>query len=239
MPKSKNRGISDDLAAKFRVYGKKTTWNRDMGAFSFKWTDELLPLDHFTGQDRAQEAIRFGLEGDKPGYNLFVTGLTGTGKTSAIQAHLQNIVDDLDRQEKRRPINDWTYVYNFEDADRPRAVRLPRGTGKVYRQQLSAVLRTLQEEIPKVLISEGFEAQVRSREETDRKATQDLVSEWERAGQAQLRSANDALRNHHLSHDRGPAHDSGGIPGAGAETGHRQGPGSVDAANSRYHGQDP
>ena len=184
MPTSKQNKIDDDLAAKFRVDWEKTTWNPDMEVFAFKCTDELTPLDHFIGQDRAQDAIRFGLEVDKPGYNLFVTGLTGTGKTSAIKAHLQSIVDDLDRQEKRRPISDWAYVYNFEDPDRPRAVRLPRGTGKVYRQQLSNVLRTLQDEIPKVLKSEGFEAQVRSQEETDRKATQDLVGELERAGQA-------------------------------------------------------
>lgn len=184
MPRSKNRGVSAALADKYRVQWEKTTWKPDESTFSFQCTDELTPLDRFIGQDRAQEAIRFGLEVDKPGYNLFVTGLTGTGKTSAIKVHLQSIVDDLDRQEKRRPISDWAYVYNFEDHDRPRVVRLPRGTGKVYRQQLSAVLRTLREEIPKALKSESFEAQLRSQGETDRKATQDLVGELERAGQA-------------------------------------------------------
>jgi predicted ATP-dependent protease len=162
----------------------KTTWKQDLESFAFQCTDELAPLDHFIGQDRAQEAIRFGLEVDKPGYNLFVTGLTGTGKTSAIQAHLQSIVDDLDRQEKRRPISDWTYVYNFEDPDRPNMVRLPRGSGKVYRQQISVALRTFQTEIPKVLGNETFEHQLRSHEEADRKATKELMSGLEQAGQA-------------------------------------------------------
>ncbi|MCI0788568.1 MAG: AAA family ATPase, partial [Chloroflexi bacterium] len=157
MPRSKSSGTSNDLASRFRVDWDKTTWKRDLEAFAFKCTDELTPLDYFIGQDRAQEAIRFGLEVDKPGYNLFVTGLTGTGKTSAIKTHLQSIVDDLDRQEKRRPISDWTYVYNFEDPDRPRVIRLPRGSGKAFRQQLATALRTLQEEIPKMLKSEGFE----------------------------------------------------------------------------------
>jgi predicted ATP-dependent protease len=182
MPRSKSNVTKDGLAAKFRVDWDKTTWQRNLELFAFKCTDELTPLDHFIGQDRAQEAIRFGLEVDKPGYNLFVTGLTGTGKTSAIKSHLQSIVDDLDRQEKRRPISDWAYVYNFEDPDRPCALRLPRGTGKVYRQQLSAALRTLQDEIPKVLKSEGFESQVRSYEEGDRKATQELMGGLEQAG---------------------------------------------------------
>ena len=183
MPRTKNNNTDADLASRFRVEWDRTTWQRDLESFAFQCTDELAPLDHFIGQDRAQEAIRFGLEVDKPGYNLFVTGLTGTGKTSAIKSHLQSVVDDLDSQEKRRPISDWAYVYNFEDPDRPNAIRLPRGTGKVYRQQLSAALRTLQEEIPKVLKSEGFESQVRGHEENDRKATQDLMSGLEQAGQ--------------------------------------------------------
>ena len=176
--------INEDLTKKFRVDWDKTTWRMDLESFAFKCTDELTPLDHFIGQDRAQEAIRFGLEVDKPGYNLFVTGLTGTGKTSAIQVHLQSIVDDLDRQEKHRPISDWTYVYNFEDPDRPSVIRLPRGSGKVYRQQISLALRTFQVEIPKVLGNETFEHQLRTNEETARKATQELMSSLEQAGQA-------------------------------------------------------
>jgi hypothetical protein len=62
-------------------------------------------------------------------------------------------------------------------------VWLPRGTGKVYRQQLATVLRTLQEEIPKVLKSEGFESQARGHEEADRRATQELMGVLEQAGQ--------------------------------------------------------
>ncbi|MCH7737322.1 MAG: AAA family ATPase [Chloroflexi bacterium] len=184
MPRTKSSATSDDPATRFRVDWDKTTWKWDLEDFAFQCTDELAPLDHFIGQERAQEAIRFGLEVDKPGYNLFVTGLTGTGKTSAIKSHLQSIVDDLDRQEKRRPISDWTYVYNFEDPDRPKVVRLPRGSGKVYRQLLSTALRTLQAEIPKALRSEDFEHHIRGHEETDRKATQDLMSGLEQAGQA-------------------------------------------------------
>ena len=183
MPRSKNSETSTDVASSLRLDWEQTTWKRDLEVLPFKRTDELTPLDHFIGQDRAQEAIRFGLEVDKPGYNLFVTGLTGTGKTSAIKSHLQSIVDDLDSQGKRRPISDWAYVYNFQDPDRPNYMRLPRGTSKVYRLQLFAALRTLEEEIPKLFKSEGFESQVRDHEETDRKATQELMNALEQAGQ--------------------------------------------------------
>ena len=64
------------------------------------------------------------------------------------------------------------------------SIRLPSGMGKVYRQQLPLALRTLQEEIPKVLKSEGFESQLRAQEETDRKAIQGLMGDLEAAGQA-------------------------------------------------------
>ena len=158
-------------------------WNCDSEAFGFQCTDELVPLDHFIGQDRAQESLRFGLEVDKPGYNLFVTGLTGTGKTSAIKAHLQTIVDDLARREQRKPINDWGYIYNFDDTDRPRAIRLPAGTGKTLRYRMSEILRVLREEVPKVFKSEEYEAQHRQIEEADRQETRNLMSELEQAAQ--------------------------------------------------------
>ena len=64
---------------KYRVPYQETCWTCRVDSLDFQCTDELAPLDHFIGQERALEAIRFGLEVDKPGYNLFVTGLNGTG----------------------------------------------------------------------------------------------------------------------------------------------------------------
>ena len=68
----------------YRVPWQNTCWTCGLENFSFQCTDELAPLDHFIGQQRALDSLRFGLEVDKPGYNLFVTGLTGTGKTTEI-----------------------------------------------------------------------------------------------------------------------------------------------------------
>ena len=94
-----------------RVPWHETCWTCDINSLNFQCTDELTPLDHFIGQDRALEAIRFGLEVDKPGYNLFVTGLTGTGKASAIKSHLQSLVEDLERGERKRsPKSSWSRV---------------------------------------------------------------------------------------------------------------------------------
>ena len=170
-------------AKKYRIPWEKACWSCDSESFNFECTDELAPLDRFIGQDRAQEALRFGLEVDKPGYNLFVTGLTGTGKTSAIKAHIQTIIDDLDRQDKRKPISDWAYIYNFDYADRPTALRLPPGTGKTLRYRMSETLRLLAEEVPKVFKSDEYEARRRNLEEEDRQETRQLMTQLEATAQ--------------------------------------------------------
>jgi len=148
------------------------------GDFNFQCTDELMPLDRFIGQDRALDAIRFGLEVDKPGYNLFVTGLTGTGKTSAIKAHLEGIIEDMERQERSKPLSDWCYAYNFDDPDRPFALSLA-GEGKSLRSRMTYILALLREEMPKVFKSEQFEAERREMEEKGRLTTQEIMSALE------------------------------------------------------------
>jgi predicted ATP-dependent protease len=169
--------------AKHRVPWQKTCWSCAPDSLEFQRTDELSPLDHFIGQRRALEAIRFGLEVNKPGYNLFVTGLTGTGKTSAIKAHLQSIVDQLQEQQKQRPLSDWCYVHNFDDPDRPHALGLPRGMGRPFRQRLSNILETLRQQIPQIFQSEEYQSQLRSQEEAGRQASQKAMAQLEQAAQ--------------------------------------------------------
>ena len=59
----------DKYKYNFRVPWQETCWSCKVDSLNFQCTDELAPLDHFIGQERALEAIRFGLEVDKPGYN--------------------------------------------------------------------------------------------------------------------------------------------------------------------------
>ena len=161
---------------KYRVPWQETCRTCQTEDFNFQCTDELMPLDRFIGQDRALEAIRFGLEVDKPGYNLFVTGLTGTGKTSAIKAHLEGIIEDMERQERSKPPSDWCYAYNFDDPDRPFALSLPAGEGKSLRSRMTYILALLREEMPKVFKSEQFEVERREMEEKGRLTTQEIMN---------------------------------------------------------------
>ena len=174
-----------DGSDKYRVPWEETCWTCKTEDFKFQCTDELTPLDRFIGQDRALDAIRFGLEVDKPGYNLFVTGLTGTGKTSAIKAHLESIIEDMERQEKSKPPCDWCYAHNFDDPDRPFALSLPAGEGKSLRSRMTYILALLREEMPKVFKSEQFETERREMEENGRLATQEIMGALEQDARSQ------------------------------------------------------
>tara|TARA_Y100000758_G_scaffold63436_1_gene41006 strand:- start:56 stop:2512 length:2457 start_codon:yes stop_codon:yes gene_type:complete len=174
-----------DELDKYRVLWEETCWTCKTEDFNFQCTDELTPLDRFIGQDRALDAIRFGLEVDKPGYNLFVTGLTGTGKTSAIKAHLESIIEDMERQEKSKPPCDWCYAHNFDDPDRPFALSLPAGEGKSLRSRMTYILALLREEMPKVFKSEQFEAERREMEEKGRLTTQEIMGALEQDARSQ------------------------------------------------------
>ncbi len=172
------------LADTCRIGWQQARWVCDPQSLDFQCTDELAPLDHFIGQDRALEALRFGLEVNRPGYNLFVTGLTGTGKASIIRTHLERVVAELKDREDREPrpaIKDWCYVHNFDDPDRPNVLSLPQGMGKALRTRLSETLRELQTEIPKVFKSEAYLSQQRQLEEAGRQATQKIMAELEQA----------------------------------------------------------
>ena len=103
---------------------------------------EPLP---WIGQARAQAAAQFGLALDQPGYNLFVVGEVGTGRTSLMREAMQ-------AQAARRPVPpDLCYLHNLDAPEHPRALRLPAGAGRQLRQAMVQLVRRLQTEIPKRL----------------------------------------------------------------------------------------
>lgn len=173
--------MNDELTKRYEVACDQLCWRCNTADMSFQSTDELAPLEGFIGQDRAIRAIEFGLGVTKPGYNLFVTGLSGTGKASAIQRHLQEVIDERQARGVRYSVHDWCYVHNFLDPDRPTALRLLPGQGRNLRRRLEELLRTLLEEMPKLFAGEQYAAERRRIEEEGRahhgRLTQDLDKE--------------------------------------------------------------
>lgn len=126
----------------------------DATALGFADTSELihLPLP-WIGQARAEAAARFGMEMTQPDYNLFVLGEVGSGRTTLLSQMMC-------AQAARKPVPpDLCYLHNFEEAEHPRALRMPAGQGRQLRQLMSQLAKRLQAEIPKRLAQDDFKAE--------------------------------------------------------------------------------
>ncbi len=88
----------------------------DPSVFNCNSTEELEPLEKIIGQDRALSALKFGLNIPKPGFNIYVSGPAGTGRTTAIKSFLEALAA------KKETSADWCYVHNFRDSYCPRAL---------------------------------------------------------------------------------------------------------------------
>lgn len=123
----------------------------DPGVFEFKSTAELSVLDNIIGQERAVRATSFGIDIESPGYHMFALGPTGTGKTSMIE-------ELLDRKSEDQPVpDDWCYINNFGDNDKPHALRLPAGKGCKFKEDMDRLVEDLSNEIPSAFETKDYE----------------------------------------------------------------------------------
>jgi len=158
----------------YRLSPEQLRWRCEAGCFRFQRTDEVLPLQEFIGQKRAMEALDFGLGVDKAGYNIFVTGLTGTGKSSAIKDYLQRAIEARRTRGARFHPDDWCYVHNFADPDSPQALRFPRGRGRAFRSAVEGLLTTLKTEIPRAFSNDDYSRERKELAESAQKQQQEL-----------------------------------------------------------------
>ena len=125
----------------------------DPAVFKFKSTAEVDPLEDVIGQKRAVQAIDFGLNMDSPGYNIFVTGQAGTGKTTIVNDIVGRFASEL-------PIpDDWCMVNNFQDKYRPRAMRVPPGKATLFSKQMGRLVDVLKTRLPEAYDDKTFQEQ--------------------------------------------------------------------------------
>lgn len=123
----------------------------DPSVFQFKDTSEVEPLSSVIGQQRAVKAIEFGLNMKSPGYNVFVTGTEGTGKSTIVK----NIVSQA--ANKMPTPSDWCMVNNFSDEYRPEAMSIPPGKAIKFYRSMNRLIEDLKIRIPKEFEGDAFQ----------------------------------------------------------------------------------
>lgn len=108
------------------------------------------------GQDRAMEAIQFGVGIKREGFNIFAFGAPGTGKHTLVRRHLEKAAINM-------PIPpDWCYVHNFDEQHKPMALELPAGRGCVLRSDMDKLIEELRAAIPAAFESEDYQARIQA-----------------------------------------------------------------------------
>jgi pentatricopeptide repeat protein len=133
-----------------KVSLKKLRWRLDPATLSFETTRELQPLKEIIGQERGVEAFRFGINIEKSGYNVFVTGMVGSGRMSTVKKLLEEM------SKKDAPPDDLCYVNCFKNPETPILLRFEAGQGLGFKKDMKIFVNRLKKEVPALFESQEF-----------------------------------------------------------------------------------
>jgi lon-related putative ATP-dependent protease len=157
---------------------------REVAASELRWhcpaewiradsTAQIEPSRGIIGQARAVRALEFGLSVESLGFNVFVTGLTGTGRMTAIETQIRPLAA------AGGPPDDLCYVYNFARPEKPRLLRIKAGRGTVLRDQVDKLLREISENLPGLFEGEEFQQRLELAVEDLKTKQQELIRTFE------------------------------------------------------------
>jgi predicted ATP-dependent protease len=126
----------------------------DPSLFAFATTAELATTTEFVGQSRAVDAMQFGIEIQRPGYNLFVLGEPGSGRHAVVRRMLWA------RPMAAAPVSDWCYVNNFSDGNQPRLLRVPAGRGAQLSRDMQQFVAELSKAIEGAFEGDEYRARI-------------------------------------------------------------------------------
>jgi lon-related putative ATP-dependent protease len=152
---------------------EKLRWHLEDDAVPFASTDECKPCDEIIGQERALKAILTGLDIKSLGYNIFITGMVGTGRTTTIK----QLLERLEKEEKTP--DDILYVNNFKNPDEPTLIIVPSGQGRLFKDGMGALIEMLKVNIPMLLKSKYYTERREIIIETQQKKQKDILQKFE------------------------------------------------------------
>ncbi len=129
---------------------EKLRWRCEPDSFPFETIQNIEPCHEIIGQERGLEAIRVGVDINSIGYNIFVTGLAGTGRFTTIKC----VLEELDV--KGKIPHDLCYVNNFKNTDMSHMISLPAGQGNAFKKEMENLIESLKKKIPLIFENETY-----------------------------------------------------------------------------------
>lgn len=166
----------------------KSTCNPNL--FKFETTESLEPISAGIGQERGIKALEFGLNVDINGYNLYIEGPNGVGKTMYTKHYLDTI------SKKKKIPQDWCYVYNFDNPNEPVAIPLSAGQGKEFRDAMDRFIKDIKHDIKETFSNDDFEkekALIKQEYDAKRESLMAKLNETSSQYGFQVKSANNGI----------------------------------------------
>lgn len=162
------------VASNFKeVAPDQLRWKLDPEKIPFKTSNDCKICEGIIGQDRAIRAIQTGLDVKSLGYNIFITGMVGTGRTTTIK----QLLEKLEKDEKTP--DDILYVNNFKNSDEPMLITLPAGKGRLFKEAMEHLIKMLETNIPELLKSKYYTEKRDSIVESQQRKQKDILKKFE------------------------------------------------------------
>jgi hypothetical protein len=160
------------LLPKTTLLPEQLRWHCPLEYLEFESTKDVEPLEGIVGQEKAIDAIEMGAQIQSHGYNMFVSGISGTGRLTTVKRLLGKIA-------KNKPnLSDFCYVHNFKSPDSPRLLRFKAGRGKKFHKAMEEAMLFLRRRIPQLFDEDSFQSKRREMVSEYQKNEQQLLSEF-------------------------------------------------------------
>jgi lon-related putative ATP-dependent protease len=149
-------------------------WSCELEKIPVSTSDECEPCEGIIGQARALKAIQTGLDIKSRGYNIFISGMVGTGRTTTIK----QLLEKMEKGEETP--DDLLYVNNFKKPDEPTLLTLPAGKGKLFKEAMENLIGMLRSNIPEMLKSKYYSEKRDSIVESQQKKQKEILTNFEK-----------------------------------------------------------
>ena len=137
---------------KYKVKVEDLKFNCSLDDIDFKTTEDIQQSVGIIGQERAVSSIEFGLKMKHKGYNIYISGVSGIGKTNYAKYLINKNI------KFNNNLKDWVYVNNFKNSNEPISLSFNAGVGKLFKNDIDDIIQKIQVEIPKVFESKEYES---------------------------------------------------------------------------------